>query len=307
MTDAPATPTTGDWIALFALGLIWGASFLGVAIALDGYGPFMVAAGRIGLAALALWALAAALGHGLPRFGTPEGRRIWGFALAMGAVSNAVPFFLLSWGIQHVTSGFAGITMAAVPIFVLVLGHFALPGETLSLRRLGAVALGMAGVVVLVGPGALVSGGGDVEALARMACLAAAACYALGSVVTRLCPPVSLVSLSAAALVTASAMIIPVTLWLEGLPETLPPARPTLALIYLGLGPTALATLLLVRVIRGAGPGFLTQVNYHVPVWSVVLGVVVLAEPLPPQFLAALGLIMAGLFLGRARAWRRRP
>jgi drug/metabolite transporter (DMT)-like permease len=307
MNNAPATPTTVDWIALILLGLVWGASFLGVAIALEGYGPLAVAAGRIGLAAVALWGVARALGDGLPGLRSPEGRRVWAFATAMGVFSNAVPFFLLSWGMQHVTSGFAGITMAAVPIFVLVLAHFFLPGETLNWRRLAAFALGIAGVALLIGPDAFASGGSDAEGLARLACLLATACYAVGSIFTRLCPPVSLVSLSAAALIMAAAMIVPAALLIEGLPDSLPSARATLALVYLGLGPTALATLLLVRVIRGAGPGFLTQVNYHVPVWSVIFGVTILAEPLPPQFLVALGLIMAGLFVGRAKAWRRRP
>jgi drug/metabolite transporter (DMT)-like permease len=307
MQHAPSTPTTGDWVALILLGLVWGASFLGVAVALDGFGPLAVAAGRIGLAAVALWGVAVALGHGLPTLATLEGRRIWGFATAMGVFSNAVPFFLLSWGIQHVTSGFAGISMAAVPIFVLVLAHFFLPGEPLTWRRIAAFVLGIAGVAVLIGPEAFLSAGGDVESLARLACLGAAACYAVGSIMTRLCPPVNMVSLSAAALITAAVMIVPVALVAEGLPEAAPSLRAMLGLVYLGLGPTALATLLLVRVIRGAGPGFLTQVNYHVPVWAVIFGVAILAEPLPPQFLAALGLIMAGMAVGRAKAWRRRP
>tara|TARA_R110002074_G_scaffold21354_9_gene66483 strand:- start:1194 stop:1427 length:234 start_codon:yes stop_codon:yes gene_type:complete len=68
--------------------------------------------------------------------------------------------------------------------------------------------------------------------------------------------------------------------------------------------PTALATLILVHVIRTAGPTFLTQTNYHVPIWSVIFGTLILAEPLPPQFLIALALIFAGLLVSRARIGR---
>ncbi|MCW1934470.1 EamA family transporter [Pararhodobacter zhoushanensis] len=85
----------------------------------------------------------------------------------------------------------------------------------------------------------------------------------------------------------------------------MPPLRSTLALVYLGLMPTALATLIMVHVIRSAGPTFLTQTNYQVPVWSVLFGVLILSEPLPPQFLAALGLILTGLAVSRV-SWRRR-
>jgi drug/metabolite transporter (DMT)-like permease len=308
MTQSPAAPALSDWLLVGALGMIWGASFMSVSVALAGYGPLTVAAGRIALAALALMAVARLTGHRLPDPRTGAGARIWGFAIAMGLFSNALPFFLLAWGQQHVASGFAGITMAAVPLFVLGLAHVFVPGERLTPTRLAGFGLGLVGVWLLIGGEALLRAGSEVEDLARLACLGAAACYAVGSIVTRRAPPASLVTFSAAALLAAAAMILPVALTLEG-PPALPAAGvlPTLALVYLGLGPTALATLILVRVIRSAGPGFLSQVNYHVPVWSVIFGVTLLGETLPPQFLAALGIILAGLALSRARAWRRRP
>lgn len=98
---------------------------------------------------------------------------------------------------------------------------------------------------------------------------------------------------------SATALILPIALWQEGLPEF--HGGLLLALIYLALGPTAFATLLLVRVVRSAGPTFLIQANYQVPVWSVIFGVAFLGESLPPQFLGALGLILAGLTISRAR------
>lgn len=301
-----ARPTLADWLSVVALAIIWGASFMAVAVALEGYGPLTIAAARIALGAVALSAVARAMGLGLPRFAGGTGRRIWLHAAGMGALSNAVPFFLLSWGQQAVTSGFAGITMAVVPLFTLVLAHAFLPGDRLTGRKVAGFVLGLAGVAVLIGPAALASSGAAVEDWARLACILASFCYAAGSIVTRLCPPVPLVSLSAAALWSAAVMIVPVALWAEGVPDVAGGA-PLVALVYLGLGPTALAALLLVRVIRSAGPTFLTQTNYQVPVWSVIFGTLFLNEALPAQFLAALGLILAGLAVSRARAWKRRP
>jgi len=308
MTESPGTATLTDWLLVAALGVIWGASFMAVTVALDGYGPLTVAACRITLAAVALWGVARLTGHGLPKLAAPQGTRIWVFACAMALFSNALPFFLLAWGQQHVTSGFAGITMAAVPLFVLGLAHVFVPGEALTPTRVAGFGLGLVGVVLLIGVDALSRSGAQLENIARLACVAAAACYAIGSIVTRRAPPVSLVSFSAAALAAAAVMIVPVALIFEGLPAgPQTSALPSLALLYLGLGPTALATLILVRVIRNAGPGFLSQVNYHVPVWSVIFGVTLLGEALPPQFVVALAVILAGLALSRARAWRRRP
>ncbi len=301
MPDSPA-PSLMDWALITLLGVIWGASFMAVTLSLETVGPIWVAAGRIGLAAVAICVVARLMGEGLPSWSAPSGPRIWAHAVGMGLFSNAAPFLLLAWGQQHVASGFAGITMAVIPLFTLALAHFLVPGERMTGPRAAGFAMGLCGVVLLIGPGVLAAEG---AVAARLACLAAAACYAIGSIVTRRCPPVALVRFSAAALLAAAVMAVPTALVLDGVP------RPGtgisgLALLYLGLGPTALATLILVRVIRSAGPAFLSQVNYQVPVWAVIFGVMLLGESLPPQFLGALALILAGLAISRLRVRRGR-
>lgn len=296
-----------DWLLVSLLGLIWGGSFLSMALALEGFAPVWVAAARIAIAALVLLALAYALGPGLPRAGSRVGWRIWAHCLGFALFSNVIPFLLLSWAMMHVSSGFAGITMAAVPLMVLPLAHLMLPGEQMSALRLLGFLIGFAGVLVLIGFDAVQAAlAGEDDGLARLACIAAAACYAIGSINTRLCPPVSQLGYSAAGLLLAALMIMPIAALSAPWPVS-PGAVPMLAALYLGLLPTALATLLLVRINRRAGASFLSMVNYQVPVWAVVLGVAVLGEALPPQFLAALGLVLAGLALGRAPAIRRRP
>ena len=299
----PAKPTRADWLRLIALSVIWGASFLNVHLALESFGPLTVAALRITLAAIALYILMRMFGLNLPR-----NIKIWLHVLGMAAFSNAVPFALLGFGQRFVASGFAGITMAAVPLFTLVLAHRFLPNEPMTRWKLAGFSLGFLGILTLIGPAAFEAEGTPMETVARLACFAAALSYAVGSIFTRRCPPVPMIALSAAALIAAAGMIIPLALLVEGVPS-FTSAKPTalLAVLYLGLFPTALATLLLVQVIQSAGPTFLTQSNYQVPVWSVIFGATLLGERLPPAFLIALALILAGLALSHAPAWRRRP
>lgn len=299
----PAKPTRADWLRLIALSVIWGASFLNVHLALESFGPLTVAALRITLAAIALYILMRMFGLHLPR-----NIKIWLHILGMAAFSNAVPFALLGFGQRFVASGFAGITMAAVPLFTLVLAHRFLPNEPMTRWKLAGFSLGFLGILTLIGPAAFEAEGTPMETVARLACFAAALSYAVGSIFTRRCPPVPMIALSAAALIAAAGMIIPLALLVEGVPS-FTSAKPTalLAVLYLGLFPTALATLLLVQVIQSAGPTFLTQSNYQVPVWSVIFGATLLGERLPPAFLIALALILAGLALSHAPAWRRRP
>jgi drug/metabolite transporter (DMT)-like permease len=292
----PTQPTLANWIGLCALGLIWGASFLGVALALDGFGPVTIAAGRIALGALTLALVALVARIPLPRDGT-----IWAFTGAMAILSNAVPFFLLSWSQQHVTSGFAGITMAAIPLFVIGLAHVFVQGEQLSRHKAIGFVFGLIGVAVLIGPGAFRATGSALETVARFGCLAASLSYALGAIVTRRCPPVHPVAFGVLALGLASAIMVPLAVLVEGVPDPAPSLKAWGALVYLGLLPTGLATLILVGIIRSAGPSFLAQVNYHVPVWSVILGVLVLSEELPGRFILALVIIIGGLMYSRRK------
>jgi drug/metabolite transporter (DMT)-like permease len=286
-------PTLANWLSILALGVIWGGTFMVVALALRGYGPLTVAAARTGLAATALVVLAVILRRPLPKISVDLGLYI----AVIGALSTAVPFFLLSWGQQYVPSAFAGLSMAAVPIFVLPMAHMFVPGDRMQFRKIAGFGLGFLGVMFLVGADAFA---GDAAILPRLACLGAALCYAVSSVVTRRCPPIDPVLLAAASLVVGSALLIPAMLAIEGLPAMAAPI-PMAAILILGLVPTALATLIRVQVIQTAGPSFLTLVNYQVPLWSVLFGVLVLHEALPGHFFWALLLILAGLAVSQRR------
>lgn len=300
-----ATPLI--WGLLIFLGILWGASFLSVKVALTGFGPLTVAAIRISTAALILTLFARATGRSFPR--PRDGWRIWIHIFGFGMFSNVLPFALLSWGQLRVTSGFAGITMAVVPLLVLPLAHVFVPSERMSLGKLVGFIAGFIGVAILIGPAAWAARGGDLEGLARLACIAAACCYAIGSIITRTAPPAGMVTYAAGALLLASMVIVPYALVSEGLPSA-PPAQAFVAITYLAIGPTALATLIMVHIIRNAGSSFLSLVNYQVPVWSVVFGATLMGEAFPAQFIGALALILSGLAISQFGAKlfaRKRP
>ncbi|WP_246020470.1 DMT family transporter [Aliigemmobacter aestuarii] len=291
--DRMPQPTRNDWLSILALGLIWGGTFMVISVALRGYGPLTVACARTTLGAVSLVLLAVAMRRTLPR---------WSAALAahvavIGALSTALPFFLISWGQQSVPSAFAGLSMAAVPLFVLPLAHVFLPDDRLTPRRAAGFSLGFAGAAMLIGPAALQ---GLSAGLPQLACVAAALCYAISGILTRRCPPIDPIVLAAATLLVGAVILVPAMILVEGVPE---PARPDamLAIVALGLIPTALAALLRVTVIRSAGPSFMTLTNYQVPLWSVLFGVVFLKESLPLQFFAALALILGGLAVSQRR------
>ncbi len=284
------------------LGLVWGGVFLFIEMALEGITPFWLAAGRIGFGAAltaAVWQLRG--GH-LFADGASGADRVTLTVVAV--LSSALPFILLSWGQQYVTSGFAGVSMASVALIVLPLAHWLVPGERITLRRAAGFAVGFAGVVILIGAQAFESSGAALEMPGRIACIGAAACYAVSSVLMRRLPPVDPVGLSAVLLLIGAVLVIPVAWIVEG-PPPLPDARTLTVLAFLGLVPTAAANLLRVMVVRSAGPVFMSLVNYQVPVWSVLLGAAVLGEPLPVSLILALALILAGVGLSQYGALSR--
>lgn len=285
-----------------ALGLTWGGSFLVIEIALRGITPFWLAAGRIGFATLIMLTVWQMRGGKL--FASRPDPQALVALTAVGALSSAVPFMLISWGQQYVTSGFAGISMASVALIVLPLAHFFVPGERMTWRRTIGFLIGFCGVAVLIGAQAFASSGAQQELAGRIACVSAACCYGISSVLMRRLPPVDPIGLATVLLLIAVMIVIPAAWLVEG-PPPLPDRTTLISLAFLGMVPTAAANLLRVVVIRSAGPVFMSLTNYQVPVWSVVLGSLILAEPLPASLLWALALILAGVGLSQYGALRR--
>ncbi|MFY0597732.1 MAG: DMT family transporter [Cognatishimia sp.] len=293
-----AQPTFKDWTSIALLGLVWGGTFMVIAIALEDYPPLTVACARTLLGAIGLYALMILTGRKFERLSGALLRS----TILIGLFSTALPFLLLSWGMQHVPSAFAGVSMASVPLFILPLAHF-FSDEKLILRKLIAVLVGFSGALILIGPG-LAQLGQGAEPIAQIACISAALCYAVSSVLTRQCPPADPLTLSTMTLIVGAIALVPPTLLIDGVPEW-SGSGSGYAILFLGLVPTAAATLLRIQVIRSAGSVFMTLVNYQVPIWSMVFGAVVLSEHLPFRFFIALALVLIGLAISQWNSLRK--
>ena len=156
----------------------------------------------------------------------------------------------------------------------------------------------------MIGGQAFDTTGSELEWAGRLACVAAASCYGISSVLMRRLPPVDPLGLATMLLVVAALIVVPTALVQEGLPKP-PGPEGWIIIAVLGLIPTAAANLLRVMVIRSAGPVFMSLTNYQVPIWSVLLGVLFLAEPLPSSLLLAMMLILSGVAISQFGALQR--
>lgn len=287
-----------DWALLLALVAMWGSSFMFNKISVATVAPSTLVAGRLMLGALTLVVLLYMRGLRLPPLGP-----VWGAYAVLGVLGNALPFFLIAWGQQTVDSALAGILIAAMPLGTLVLAHFVVQGEHLTAKRAAGFALGFAGIVFLMEPAAVAGvGGAGVQVLAQLAVLSGALCYSANSVLARLLIKSEFLVASAGTLLVAAILMLPVALLLDR-PWTLQPSAGSIAaIVWLGLGPTAIATICYFKLISSAGPTFMSLVNYLSPAVAVFLGVTLLGEHPGATAYTGLALILAGIAVSQ---WRR--
>jgi len=302
--EPPVIRTTmnrSDWLTLIAMAVIWGAAFLFIRIAVQEVAPFTYVWLRLTIAALAMWLFLWWRGEsaGLPR-------PVWGAILVLALFNNAIPFVLFGWGQTHIASGLAAILNATTPIWGVVVAHLFTGDEKLTGRKLAGVALGFAGVTLMIGPALLGSLGTNL--LAQLACIAAALCYAFAGVWARRfrAMGISPISVTTGQLTAGALVMTPVALlfdrpWLDGIPSL----KAIEAIVALAVVCSAFAYILYFRLIDRAGATNALLVTLLVPPVAIFFGSLVLHEVIEPRDFAGLGLIALGLAAIDGRLWRR--
>ena len=286
-----------NWALLLALVALWGTSFMVIAISVRSVDPISIVFYRLVLGALVLSLVVWARGLALPR-----DAKIWGGFVLMAIAGNALPFFLITWGQQTVDSGVAGMIMATMPLTTMVIAHYFVDGERLNRFKLVGFVMGLTGVTILLGP---VFDGGAGEFLSGFAIFVAATCYAVNAVLIKRLPRCAPLVGACGVLIVSSLLLLPFWLTLAPANDSISQAS-MLAVIWLGVGPTGLATIVLFTVIDRAGPTFLSTINYLIPVVAFFCGAWLLAEPVGWWHYAALVTILGGIGVTRLPV-RRAP
>lgn len=300
MRTAPTGDTANPWIdhvLFFVVAVTWSSSFLFIKIAVVEIGPWTITAGRIVIAAVILAAYLRLAGHALPR-----DPRAWAKCAFIGLVGNVLPFYLIGYGEQSVDSALAAILMGIMPVATIVLAHLLIPEEPFSARRALGVATGFGGVLVLVGDDALRGFGG--AALAQLAIVGGAVCYAISTVFVRRTVTMAGPVMAAGSQIAGATMVVPLAFWFESPLAYRPSTSALAAVVVLGVFSTAVAMLIYFRLVKQLGAGKMAQVNYLIPVLGAAWGVAFLGERFAPSTLLALAMVLAGIAIvsGRRRA-----
>jgi drug/metabolite transporter (DMT)-like permease len=288
-----------DWALFVALGIMWGSSYLFIKLAIDSFGTFTLISLRLATGTVLLWAVLKASGIALPR-----DRRLYGHLVLMACVNIALPFTLITWAEQSVESALAAILTAAVPIFVIVIAPVFLPEEPIRVNGVVGLVVGFIGIVVLVSPG-LADVGGDLSG--ELALVGAALVYAIGAVynrrIVRAVPPLIPATLQ----VTFAFLLVTVLAFILERPfESRPDLEAIFSVVWLGVFGSGLAYLCYFRLITRWGATRTSLVAYLLPVVGIILGLVVLSEPVDARIIVGTALVIAGVALVNSRWGRRR-
>ncbi len=264
-----------EWrVQFILLSAIWGSSFLFIKVLGEHWPALWIALGRVALGALTLVVMTL-----WRRERLDFDRRLWMHLLIAAALFNAIPFTLFAFGEKHVSSVVAGLWNATTPLWALLAVLVVFHEERPSRDRIVGLFIGFAGVALVLGPW---RGLGHGQLEGHLACAGAAACYGVGFPYARrhlTARDKSVVALSAGQLLCAVVLLslfVPFT----SSPTTQLGADAVGSLLALGILGSGIAYAMNYSIVRAAGATTASTVTYVIPIFSTVLGVIVLGETL---------------------------
>jgi len=290
-------PTPVDIGRLLLVSAIWGSAFFCNAVALVDFTPLAIAGWRVALATLLIVGICRWKSLSIPT--DLSAIRLF---MAIGVLNSAVPFTLIGWGQQTVDSATTAILISASPFATLVLSHLMTEDDRFSVQKLIGLLVGFSGVLVLLARGMTVESGALPGMLAIML---AGCCYAASAVLIRRLENMSSLVIVAGSLCTSALVLLPLLVWRYPPWEQRMHGASLAAVMFLALGPTALAYVLRTRIVQLNGAVFMSGAGYLIPLFAVLWAWLFLSQKPAGHAWIALCLISAGIAIGQRRARHR--
>ncbi len=278
---------TRDIVDLVGLGMLWGASFLFMRIAAPEFGAFALVEVRVAIAAVVLFPLLSMRGQ------TADIKANWFPLFVLGVHNTAMPFLLFTWAMLSLTTGTGAILNATAPIFAAVVA-WAWLGDKLNWSRALGLLVGTIGVWLLVRDKVGVSLSDSTLAVA--AALGGSLLYGIaGNFTRRYASHIKPLAVATGSQISAALVLLPIAIitW---------PSEPIsmtawAAAIVMGVFSTGLAYILYFRLIANTGPTNAITVTYLIPLFAMVLGAVVIDEPITLPMVIGCAVILLGTSL----------
>ena len=278
------------WFLFITVGLLWGMPYLLLKVSVEELSVPVIVCSRTFIGALVLVPIALRQNTLLPAL------KKYHYVLLYAVLELFIPWLLITSAEQKITSGLAGLLVATVPIWTTVIASVKGDKTVWHKKRLGGLLIGFIGVLLVVGIESIRS---DQNPLAILMILVASLSYATAvATVTATIPEIDPIAINGLAMISAAIFFLPFALF--ALPDQMPTAHVIASQITLGLLPTAMAFILFFELMRDVGPARASLVTYLNTAFAVVLGVLILHEPLTLGIVVGLPLVLIGsYFAGR--------
>lgn len=281
------------------LGAVWGASFLFIKLSLESFAPATIVALRIAGGAVLLNLVLYQQGHQLPIT-----LRAWIDMFLVGIVGMVIPFFLIGWGEQHISSSLAAILVATTPLFTLLIVYLWTREESLGLLRTTGVLLGFVGVGVALQIYQLDLASASTQG--QFAVLGASLCYGVSATYARqVFRGMPAMVPAAGTMIGGALCITPVSLLIDGVPTFTPTSTALVGIVGLTLLSTVMAYILYYWTLERIGPARTTMVTYLIPIFALVYGWLWLRESIGVHTLLGLVLVLAGIMVANSTFARK--
>ena len=275
------------YILLLLLIVMWGSSFAALKVSLETIPPLWVMSLRLVIGCLTITTFFLILRKNLPL--TLD---FWKWSLIIGFLGFSVPFSIISWGTQFITSSLVAILMGANPIITIILAYFFLADNTLTIRMVIGVFLGLLGIILLIGFGNINADLYKAEFIyGQLAVLTGTFSFALASILLKNLPQEHSFERTLGSLICGSIIGLFLAYFFSNSSLEIHEIsiKSAVSLTLLGIFSTGIASVIWFKVIALKGPVFLALVNYLIPVWALILGIFLLNERI--NFIVGFGLI----------------
>lgn len=292
--------TSTDWALFAILTTIWASAYALTRVAVQrdtpelGLPVELILSGRLTFAAVLLILAMFITGQRLPPLGD---RKRWAAMIGMGFTGMAFPFYCITVAQKTVDSSLAALYAAGAPLFVGVGAHWLFSDERMTPRKVLGILIGFAGVAALFLPDAIRTWG-SASVGAQFLLLVATMGYATSTLIARWAPKTPPLAF-AAGFVSAAALLSYPLLLMSSFDNLTPNTSSIIAVIGLGIGPSAIGAMLYLTIVNRAGANFLALTGYAIPMVSVVMGYLFFRETQDWNAVVAFVLIVSGVWLAQ--------
>ncbi|MBT3548882.1 MAG: DMT family transporter [Gammaproteobacteria bacterium] len=292
-----------NWILLLLLSAIWGGAFTLNKFALEAYSPEFLVAGRLLIASIIL------LGFVLIIFRKIEFDFLnWRYYIFMSIVGIVAPFLLISHGQIGIDSSLAGILMSTMPISTLILSHFFLDDEIMTNKKLIGFMIAFIGIVILIMPDKNIVENNFIDGVySELMVIGGAVLYSFAAVYGKRFKITNPLNASTG-VILYSAIIICIYIMFNSnlIPVSYSSLNHITAVIILGVFCTAIATIIYFQILQSSGATFISIMNYLIPIWAILFGVIFFEEDVSWNYFIGLIIIVFGIQLSQSKGNSRK-